>query len=223
MKRKLTILLALFPLLGSCADMNIYGKPIAQLPDAYGDDEALRTRFRGVTVGELVTDSLTVIKGVVFYDDRGYVIDSRSVSGPNGRQRSSYPGGERGVPTKVRATWRENPKAVWGKYGGIEWEGAILGDYTVSVAERIPDETLDYIRQNKTSLRLKFRLYDMGILVGWDVPKPFSGQRVNGRYYPIEYVLVGGDFKEAHIVNGKVVEKGWYIDNKTGQKIETDY
>ena len=33
----------------------------------------------------------------------------------------------------------------------------------------------------------------------------------------------GGDFREAHIFNGQVIRKGWYIDPKTGQRIETDF
>jgi hypothetical protein len=37
------------------------------------------------------------------------------------------------------------------------------------------------------------------------------------------YEAVGGDFREAEIVNGIAVRKGWYIDPKTGQKIETDF
>lgn len=42
------------------------------------------------------------------------------------------------------------------------------------------------------------------------------------RYWE-EYRMAGGDFREAKIFNGKVVRPGWYIDKKTGQRIETDY
>jgi hypothetical protein len=28
---------------------------------------------------------------------------------------------------------------------------------------------------------------------------------------------------EEDILNGKIVRKGWYVDPKTGQRIETDY
>jgi len=35
--------------------------------------------------------------------------------------------------------------------------------------------------------------------------------------------FAGGDFREPHIFNGKPVRPGWYIERKTGRKIETDY
>jgi len=220
-KRKLLNLLALLPSLGACVDTNPYGKPIVQPPDPYGSNDALRKRFKGVSVGELVLDALTPKAGVIFYDHQNRLIEMGGGFGPKGSSKSAYPGGERGVPISVRATWRE------GKFemapSGNDWiGGVIVGDYSVTVAERIPEETLNYIRRNKTSLRLKFRLYDEGLLVGWDVPKPFVGERVAGRYYPVEYFLIGGDFQEAHIVNGQVVRKGWYI-NKQGQRIETEW
>jgi hypothetical protein len=37
------------------------------------------------------------------------------------------------------------------------------------------------------------------------------------------YSMAGGDFREAEIFNGIAIRKGWYIDKKTGQKIETDF
>lgn len=118
------------------------------------------------------------------------------------------------------------------------------------VAERISDSVLDYIRKNGGALRLKIRLKDDGILIGWDVEEWFKtpyGRELRG-------VHPGGDFKEAQpansggeawpysfplplseenkaflakhknlLMNGdKVWEKGWYID-KNGRKSETDY
>ena len=104
--------------------------------------------------------------------------------------------------------------------------GTIIGDYTVPVAEHISDSVLDYIRKNGGALRIKIMLKDDGILIGWEVEKslpipgckPHYGEPCTG----LEYFVPGGDFKEAKIYNGKVVQKGWYID-KNGQKIETDY
>jgi hypothetical protein len=82
------------------------------------------------------------MEGVVIYDDLGYeiygsAIVSRKVRGIMALSRSY-------VPLTVRA--------VWGKdrhydFSHASWYGeTILGDYTIAVAERIPDEVLNDIR-----------------------------------------------------------------------------
>lgn len=118
------------------------------------------------------------------------------------------------VPKTIRAKWRkgtgwDDVKKVWN-------EGTVIGDYTVPVAERIPDSILDELRKGKSNLRLKIRLIDDGVLIGWDIERR---GKLKGS---TEYVMEGGDFVQAKRFNGKVVRKGWYI-NKNGQKIETDY
>lgn len=115
--------------------------------------------------------------------------------------------------------WRSpiDGKAIWGKGGG-DYEGTIIGDYTVPVAERIPEALLDDLRRNpRGNLRLKIRLADDGVLIGWDIERKGFRECTSA-----EYEMAGGDFREAERCNGKAVRKGWYID-KSGQKIETDY
>jgi hypothetical protein len=70
---------------------------------------------------------------------------------------------------------------------------------------------------------------DQGTLFGWDIqrrpaydPKQHSQNGEPDNVAP-EHSFVGGDFREAEIINGKLVRKGWYIDRRTGQKIETDF
>jgi hypothetical protein len=98
------------------------------------------------------------------------------------------------------------------------------------VAERIPDEALDDLRKNGGGLRLKLRIHPDTLLVGWDIErrpgydpaiKDSSGDRP--LYVPAQYSWVGGDFREAIRRKGQPIEKGWYIDPKTKQRIETDY
>ena len=89
--------------------------------------------------------------------------------------------------------------------------GTLLADVTVPVAARIPLDVLDEARKKGSGLRLKIRVHPEGVLIGWDIRKEF------------ETVMAGGDFREAEIYNGQVVRKGWYIDPKTGKKIETDF
>ena len=222
MKRKFLHPLALIASLTACVDTSLYGKPFGKQVDSADDNDTEHNRSWGVTVGELVISSLVAVRGVIFYDERGSVIRIQSGIDPRGNQKSAYPGGERGVPKKIRVTWRV------GKFemspDGTGWVGGkIVGDYTVSVADRIPDETLEYVRSHNTSLRLKLRVYEDGLLVGWDIEtRPGFDPKKPDVYAPPVYLKVGGDFKEAYIRHGKVIEKGWYIDSQ-GQRIETDW
>lgn len=102
---------------------------------------------------------------------------------------SAY-GGSRyqAFPKWVRVTWREGD-FVLDMRGG--WKGGtIVGDYTVPVLERIPDEVFTYVRaQRGRGIRLKFRIHDEGVLFGWDVEdrgKDFKG--------PLRHVMAGGDW-----------------------------
>ncbi|MDB5797035.1 MAG: hypothetical protein JWP36_937 [Paucimonas sp.] len=90
----------------------------------------------------------------------------------------------------MRVVWRANPKPVWGKNGGIEYEGPIIGDYTIPVAERIPDEVLNDIRAKGGALRLKFRLKPDGVMLGWDIERRAPIGDVSIHEMP------GGDFLE---------------------------
>jgi hypothetical protein len=109
------------------------------------------------------------------------------------------------------------------------FEGTPIVDVTVPVAERIPDEALDDLRKNGGGLRLKLRIHPDTLLVGWDIDrrpgynpaiKDSSGSPLHVR---AQYSWVGGDFREAIRRKGQPIEKGWYIDPKTKQRIETDY
>lgn len=105
-----------------------------------------------------------------------------------------------------------------------------LGNYTVPVASRIPDALLDDLRRDPRGLfRLKIRLHEQGVLIGWDIERrPGFDLKKRDRFGEAVYVapehsFFGGDFREAKIINGKPVRKGWYIHPVTGQRIETDF
>lgn len=89
--------------------------------------------------------------------------------------------------------------------------GTVMGDYTATVAERIPPEVFDYIRQHGGSLRLKLRIVDGAVLVGWDVEKyvPVEGWKPGDGDSGFHYYMAGGDFLEDKVFNGKIVEPGW--------------
>jgi hypothetical protein len=99
----------------------------------------------------------------------------------------------------------------------------VVGDYTITVAERIPKEAFDELCQRGGGLGLKFRLHKSGVFMGWDIGRPSNAPWPAGEPRPEGTVLFGGDFREARIWEGKPVRKGWYIHPKTQQRIETDF
>jgi hypothetical protein len=105
------------------------------------------------------------------------------------------------IPKTVHAIWRTGVTADAGQ--GKWLGGTVVGDYTVPVAERIPDSILDYIRKNGGALRLKIRLKDDGILIGWDVERIVllkDWKPGLGLHSGVNYLQPGGDFKEARPV-----------------------
>ncbi len=70
---------------------------------------------------------------------------------------------------------------------------------------------------------------NQGTLFGWDIERrPGFDSKKRDQWGEAVYVgpvhsFAGGDFREAQIFNGKPVRKGWYIDRRSGQRIETDY
>lgn len=131
-------------------------------------------------------------------------------------------------PERVRILWRDSSKFV--PDGRVVYAGNIIGDELIEVGSRIPQELIDDLKRDpKGNLRLKFRMSDQGTLFGWDIQRrPGFDPKKRDRfgeavYVPPEHSFAGGDFREAEIINGKAVRKGWYIDRRTGQKIETDF
>jgi hypothetical protein len=165
------------------------------------EEQMLRHKYRGINGLVLRIDAASRKEGVTITTETGGYIDSPGLLGPGGSANivSSRP-----IPKAVRATWRVGKFEQ--KPGGGGWNGGtIIGDYTVPVAERIPDDILDYIRKNGGALRLKIRLKDDGVLIGWDVEERYTTQYGRG----VRWVLPGGDFREAQIFNGKVIDPGW--------------
>jgi hypothetical protein len=174
-----------------------------------------------------------VTTAVIVNVDTGYVFNGGMGSfGPGGSSVSGYGGNLAGdrlaMPKRLRMIrYPEGAKYLGRKYP--YFEGIPIVDVTIPVAERIPDETLDDLRKNGGALRLKLRIHPDTLLVGWDIVRvrAHAGSNTDSSgmyiYVPSQYSSIGGDFREATIFNGRVVEKGWYIDPKTKQRIETNY
>lgn len=152
-------------------------------------DTDQRRRFRDIGI-VLVTDAVAgaEMKGVMMYDDQGAELYGKSLLSRRNRDIASYSSIR--VPRSVRVLWRINPKPIWGKNGGIDYQGEIAGDYTLPVASRIPDDILADIRAHGGSLRLKFRLKPDGVMLGWDIERKAPLGNVSIFERP------GGDFLE---------------------------
>ena len=175
LKRKLFSLAMLWPWITGCT-----GTGSAGVADR-GTDPQLR--FRGIGIVLVVGAQM---EGVVFYNDAGRGFYAKSVV--SRRTREILALGSSRVPVTSRAIWREHPRPIWGKDGGIDYEGTIAGDYTVPVAERVPEDVLTDIKANGGALRLKFRLKPDGVLFGWDIERPSGGIS--------KFDMPGGDFLE---------------------------
>lgn len=182
-------------------------------PALTAEEQALAYKFRGIHGIVTRIDAATSLYGTSIVNDKGGYIAGNAHLSPKNVSNSAYGGYGFPIPITIRATWREgewsnrtttaDPRDETkiealpnGGYSG----GTIAGDYTVPVAERIPDEVLDYIRKNGGALRLKIRLHDKGVAIGWDVemrlpipnlPRDYAGAR---NYH--EYRMPGGDFRE---------------------------
>ena len=181
----------------------------------------------GVVVQYEAVQGSTEKFGIDAYADNGM-----RLFGPSGLDAPTRPGrggggtssfGGAGLPNWVRVTWR---KPIYGEKvstTGVTFKtldfGDLVGDYKIEVASRIPQDVQVYASQGKgRAIRLRFRLHDEGVLLAWDVQE-VPPQGGGGWFYSMQ----GGDFKSPVVRDGKVIEKGWYIHPKTGQRIETDF
>lgn len=169
-------------------------------------------------------DSLFYVVGLnIFNEHRQLFFAHSGLNPPNGRITASY-GADFGVPKFLRVEWRDKIEMESrgalkrGLPDGAFYGGKTLGDYTVPVASRIPESLLEDRRRNGGGFRLKIRIHPDGPLIGWDLERGVGTGPDGSKFHH-----AGGDFQEAHIYNGQVLRKGWYIHPRTGQRIETDY
>ena len=214
--RRLALLLGLSAL-SACAARN------TQPPREYTDEEKrLLHKYRGI------------YGGVLYFDSRGKRKENITMSLADGRvwrtaltidrgtQQFTYTGALY-IPTSVRIAWRtldsrgkRDKQGIRDYHLGFEG-GTVLGDYTIQIADRIPDDLLDEIRARGGALRIKIRLMDDRVLLGWDIEKRFVTQYGRG----IEYVMEGGDFYEGVPKKGGFARRPWYL-NAQGQRVEVE-
>jgi len=157
--------------------------------------------------------------GIEAISDSGFrLFGPSSLPGGSGGGVSAFAGA--GLPKWVRVTWRKGDFIQ--RYDSVkksQWTGGkIIGDHTIEVASRIPQDVQKYASQGKGhAIYLQFRIHDEGVLLAWAVEESLPGG--GGQLYSMH----GGDFKRPFVVYGVREPKGWYIHPKTGQKIETNF
>ena len=225
-RRRVLALLGSLPALPACA--------LTQSSEV----RTLRHKFRGIRGAAVVLDAFGEPQGFLITTDTGSLVAEPGVLSRKNRRHLDFYDDPLPVPRFVRFVWREgdvrysNHDRSTGTFTRLQWMGGtIAGDYTIPVAERIPDEVLDEIRANGGGLRLKLRVHDKGVYLGWDIERR-PGYKPGAmydparpgyiRHFPAEHFLAGGDFREARIFKGKPVRMGWYID-ADGRRVETDF
>lgn len=192
-------------------------KSVASSPEKFVDQ-----RFRGVHGIRSRIDAAILVYGVTIVDEDGDYVARAGRLSPKHVQNSLYPDAS-SLPKTIHVSWHVHPVTS----SNDKWIGGkTVGDFTVSVAGRIPDNVLDAVRRGDGGLRVKIRLAPGRVMVGWDVERVISFTEAIQEKLPdsgVFHSMAGGDFCEAKIVNGEVVRPGWYIENETGRKIETNF
>ncbi|WP_354333367.1 MULTISPECIES: hypothetical protein [unclassified Undibacterium] len=191
MKRTILVALALLPLLAACAQA---GKPQT--------DRELKGMGM-VVVYNLAADA-SEKAGVQALNDAGNVLFGPLLLNHQNGGESSSGGGNMSFPRWARVTWREGTD-IRSDYKNGGWIGGKLtGDYTIEILSRIPVEVFNYAAAARgRAIVLRFRLKDNGVLLAWDVRE----SSLNGQGWV--YKMHGGDFLDAKMYNGKLVDPGW--------------
>jgi hypothetical protein len=190
-RRPLLLMLAATGLT-ACDQIKALAQPAESLSD---EDKALKRKFPGLNGGQLRVDSLFELKGLNIFDERGKLFFSRAgFKPPRGNYIGSY-GATFGVPKTLRVEWRDKIEMIEDPHlegipDGAFHGGTILGNYTVPVASRIPDDLLDAMRRQEGGFRLKICIHQDGPLIGWDLSQGFNLQH-----------HVGGDFIDPALAN----------------------
>jgi len=211
--------------------MSLSGCSVSKHPSSQRLNET--GKFRGIRGYELFISGfgLTQRNGVnaVLFDlegrgvETGLFWEKRNSKSSGLIAQADKPLGFNVVAFDPDTVYRSNQIKDWYKSLG----GTVIGEWSVNVSERIPDDLLDDLRRNPRGLlRIKLRLHREGLLVGWDIerrPVVNEGGKEALQYGPPEHSFVGGDFREAEIENGLVIRKGWFIHPRTGERLDTNF
>lgn len=144
-----------------------------------------------LVAGELIVNAVkdTEMLGVeMFADAMERPFYSRAITKFDNTAKLSFPLPR--VPQQVRVIWRQNDD-IRLTNGKIVYGGPLAGDYTIPVASRIPSSVFEEIERNGGALRIKFRLKQDGVMLGWDIQRKGTGR------YTFDYYMADGDFLDS--------------------------
>lgn len=212
-------------------NLSVYGQylPSQDKPIYITREQQFSHKFIGINNINWILSSIHNIRYIDIRDQNNHLIEAPSAVSEGSTSRMSI----NEVPINIKITWRKQDESnpIYSGERNEYWSGGkITGLFRVPIAERIPDELINDLRRDpKGSLRIKIRLHQNGVLLGWDIERrPGFNSKKRDKFGEAVYVkavhsFAGGDFREAEIYNGKPVRKGWYIHPKTGERIETDF
>lgn len=154
-------------------------------------------------------------EGVEALSDAGNQIFMFHVLTAAGGSESSIGGGTKmSLPRWVHVTWRKGPGLDYDFKNGRFVGGTVIGDYTVEVLSRIPDEVFKYVAATHGRvIVLRFRVKDDGVLLAWDVQESvlYPGNTL-GSYV---YTMHGGEFPceprpHPKCTDGRLEDAPWF-------------
>ena len=177
---------------------------------------ARELRGRGMIIDSGLAKDATPKYGINAISDTGNIIFSSGSYLPNTRDVSSIGGGSKmSFPRWVRVTWREDPGIDY-KHG-VFVGGTIIGDYTIEVLSRIPEEVFAYAGAARGRVIVtRFRIKDDGVLLAWDVQETVTHPPSGGNGWV--WSMHGGDFpcetspNQSHpsCTEGRLEDAPWY-------------
>lgn len=157
-----------------------------------GQSGARELKGMPVVVAHGLAPGAATKENVSAFSDTGGLLFSPAGVTSVGESINAYGGGLHGAfPRWVRVSWRTGADVDLDKINGGWKNGKIVGDYTVKVLERIPQDVFAYVRATPgRAIVLRFHLKDDGVLFAWDV------QELNKTKFGQElaYSMHGGDF-----------------------------
>lgn len=176
---------------------------------------ARELRGMGMVINSGLAEGASRKYGINAISDTGNLIFSSASYLPNTRSTASIGGGSKmSFPRWVRVTWREDPGIDY-KHG-VFVGGTVIGDYTIEVLSRIPEEIFAYAGAARGRvIVMRFRIKDDGVLLAWDVQEtvthPSGGRGLVASMH-------GGDFPcetspyQSHptCTEGRLEDAPWY-------------
>ena len=176
---------------------------------------ARELRGMGMVINSGLAKGATPKYGINAISDTGNIIFASSAYLPNAMSTASIGGGSKmSFPRWVRVTWRQGPGIHYDQ--GVFFGGTVIGDYSIEVLSRIPEEISAYVGAARGRVIVsRFRVKDDGVLLAWHVQETVTHP---GGGSGLVASMHGGDFpcetspNQSHptCTEGRLEDAPWY-------------